>query len=125
MAALSEEKLGVIRITDDGIALCVLEAAMTTEGVFSLTSGFSESISKNLRGKSAPPRGIRINRTEEGVAIDIQVNVEYGFKIPEVAWNIQENVKRQVESMTGERVKAVNIHVQGVRMDGGAARNER
>lgn len=121
MTALSEEKLGVIRMTDDVIALCIAQAAMATEGVFSLTSGFSENLSKNLRGRSAPPRGIRISQTEEGAAIDIQVNVEYGFKIPEVAWNIQENVKRQVEAMTGERVKAVNIHVQGVRMDGGTA----
>lgn len=125
MAALSEEKLGVIRTTDDAIALCVFEAAMATEGVFSLTSGFSESLSKNLRGKSAPPRGVRISQTEEGAAIDIQVSIEYGFKIPEVAWNIQENVKRQVEAMTGEKVKAVNIRVQGVRMDREAVRNDR
>ena len=36
------------------------------------------------------------------------------MKIPEVAWDIQENVKKEVEAMTEAVVKAVNIHVQGV-----------
>ena len=33
---------------------------------------------------------------------------------PEIAYHIQENVKRAVESMTGLQVVEVNVHVQGV-----------
>ena len=42
--------------------------------------------------------------------------VEYGVRIPEVAWNIQEKVKNSVENMTGLTVTEVNIHVQGINM---------
>ncbi|MCG8542027.1 MAG: Asp23/Gls24 family envelope stress response protein, partial [Clostridia bacterium] len=46
--------------------------------------------------------------------IDLNVIVEYGIKIPDVAWKVQENVKSAIETMTGLRVVEVNIHVQGV-----------
>ncbi len=46
--------------------------------------------------------------------IDLYTIVEYGTKIPDVAWEIQESVKRAVETMTGIEVNEVNIHVQGV-----------
>ena len=38
------------------------------------------------------------------------------MNIPSVAWEIQEHVKKEVESMTELPVAAVNIHVQGVHM---------
>jgi uncharacterized alkaline shock family protein YloU len=37
--------------------------------------------------------------------------------IPEVAWSIQEKVKKIVEEMTGLRVVEVNIHIQGVNIE--------
>ena len=59
-------------------------------------------------------KGIKVNQTEEGVEIDVHITVKYHTKIPAVAWDIQENVKKEVQSMTDLTVKAVNIHVQGV-----------
>ena len=70
-------------------------------------------------------KGIKISQSDEGITIDIYVIVEYGVKIPAVAWDIQENVKKEVEDITDFPVKAVNIHVQGVRLKGeGNAENE-
>ena len=43
--------------------------------------------------------------------------VNYGVRIPEVAWNVQENVKKAIENMTGLNVVEVNIHIQGVSFD--------
>ena len=40
--------------------------------------------------------------------------MKYHTKIPAVAWEIQENVKNEIQSMTDLKVRAVNIHVQGV-----------
>ncbi|MGB4140454.1 MAG: Asp23/Gls24 family envelope stress response protein, partial [Limnochordia bacterium] len=40
--------------------------------------------------------------------------VNYGISIPEVARNIQNNVKQAIEGMTGLDVVEVNIHVLGV-----------
>jgi uncharacterized alkaline shock family protein YloU len=42
------------------------------------------------------------------------IKVYYGVKIPSVAWDLQRNVKREVETMTDKSVMAVNVHVQGV-----------
>ena len=43
--------------------------------------------------------------------------VEYGVRIPDVAFEIQNRVKKAVESMTGLKVEEVNVHVQGVNTD--------
>lgn len=51
---------------------------------------------------------------EKEAAVDLYMIVNYGVRIPEVAWNVQENVKKAIENMTGLSVVEVNIHIQGV-----------
>ncbi len=110
----SEEKLGTLKISDDVIAICTMNATTKTKGVAGLSAAFSDNITKNIFGKDPLHKGIKVNQSDEGIIIDINIIVNYGVKIPEVAWDIQENVKREVEAMTEAVVKAVNIHVQGV-----------
>ena len=50
----------------------------------------------------------------EEAKVELHIIVEYGNRIPDVAWNIQENVKKAIEQMTGLRVLQVNVHDQGV-----------
>lgn len=109
-----DEKLGTLKISDEVIAVCTMNATLKTKGVAGLSGVFSDSISKNIFGKEPLYKGIKVNQGEDGIGIDIYIIVEYGVKIPEVAWDIQENVKKEVEAMTEAVVKAVNIHVQGV-----------
>ncbi|MNN36715.1 hypothetical protein D3C81_1506200 [compost metagenome] len=40
--------------------------------------------------------------------------VEYGNRLPEVASEIQRNVKRSIETMTGLNVVEVNVHIHDV-----------
>ncbi|NMA13612.1 MAG: Asp23/Gls24 family envelope stress response protein, partial [Clostridia bacterium] len=40
--------------------------------------------------------------------------VDFGVRIPDVAFKIQENVKKAVETMTGLKAIEINVHVQGV-----------
>ena len=49
--------------------------------------------------------------------IDVNIIVEYGSRIPDVAFEIQNRAKKAVESMTGLKVEEVNVHVQGVNTD--------
>jgi uncharacterized alkaline shock family protein YloU len=114
MSVTTEEKLGTVKISDDIIAICAMNATIKTPGVAELSSGFSENISKNIFGKEPLYRGIKVSQNENGILIDINVIVNYGVKIPEVAWDIQKSVKAEVEHMTDTAVRAVNIHVQGV-----------
>lgn len=114
MGAGNEEKLGVVKISDEVIAVCVLNSTLKTKGVYGLSGGLTDSLSKNLLGKDPLYKGIKINQSDEGVAIDISIIVDYGIKIPDVAWNVQENVKREVEDIIEITVNAINIHVAGV-----------
>lgn len=120
-----DEKIGAVKIADDVIAICAVNATLRTKGVAALSPVFSDNFSKSFFGKDPLYKGIKISQNEDGISIDIHIIVDYGVKIPAVAWDIQENVKKEIEEMTDSPVKAVNIHVQGVRMIGeGGAENE-
>lgn len=114
MTAENEDKHGYVKISDEVIAICVLNSSLKTEGIHSLSGGLTDSLSKNILGKDPLYKGIKVNQGDDGVVIDITVIVEYGVKIPDVAWNLQENVKKEVEDIIGLSVNAVNIHVTGV-----------
>lgn len=114
MSIEQEEKLGAVKISDDVIAICVINAALTTKGVAGLSGGLTDTISRNLLGKEPLKKGIKLSKEDDIIIIDIYVIVDYGVKIPEVAWNIQKNVKKEVESMVDIPIKTINIHVQGV-----------
>ena len=58
-----------------------------------------------------------MDKTDDVVKIDVNIIVEYGSRIPDVAFEIQNRVKKSVENMTGLKVEEVNVHVQGVNTD--------
>jgi len=45
------------------------------------------------------------------------VVVCYGSKIPDIAWQIQKNVRKAIEELTGLHVKSVNVNIEGVQLD--------
>lgn len=103
-----------IKISDDVIAVCAVNATLKTNGVADLAGGIPNALSRNILGKELLHKGVKVAQTDKGVEIDVYITVKYNVKIPVVAWDIQENVKKEVQSMTDLTVKAVNIHVQGV-----------
>jgi uncharacterized alkaline shock family protein YloU len=50
------------------------------------------------------------------VNLDVNIIIKYGANIPQVAWAVQNEVRRAIEDMTGKKVGAVNILIQGVSM---------
>lgn len=108
------DKLGTIKISEDVILACAAKAVLKTKGVAYLWSGLTDTITKNLLGKEPAGKGLKLSTEDEAYVLDVYVVVDYEVRIPEVAWNIQENVKKSIEKMTSEKVKAVNIHIQDV-----------
>ncbi|MFO7265086.1 MAG: Asp23/Gls24 family envelope stress response protein [Bacillota bacterium] len=106
-------ELGELRIANEVVAIIAGLAATEVQGVAGMSGGLAGGIAELLGYKNLS-KGVRVEVGEEQAAIDLFVVVEYGVSIPEVAWKIQESVKRAVESMTGLQVVAVNVHVQGV-----------
>lgn len=111
---MTEEKdTGKIKIESDVVAMIAGLAAVDTEGVASMSSGITEGLAKRVSGKNVT-KGVRVEVGETETAIDLRIIVKYGFKIHEIAMNLQQNVKDAVESMTGLHVVEVNVHVEGV-----------
>lgn len=109
-----DDNLGDVKIADNVIAVCAINAVMKTDGVAGLTGGITDSITESLLGRESLSKGVKVDQTEEGIVLDIYLIVYYGVKIPDVAWNIQNRVKEEIETMTDKKVARVNIHVQGV-----------
>ena len=104
-----------IKVSDEVIAICAVNAARRTDGVAEMAGGLSDILNKNLLGRELAAKGVRVSQVDGEFELDVYVIVEYGCHIPAVAWDIQESVKKEIESMTGIKIQAVNIHVQGVK----------
>lgn len=103
-----------IQISNDVIAVIAGVAVSEVNGVAGMAGGFAGGISEVLSGKKNLAKGIKVEATETEAKIDVNIIVEYGTRIPDVAFEIQNRVKKAVESMTGLKVEEVNVHVQGV-----------
>ena len=103
-----------IKISNDVIEMIAGVAANEVQGVSEMTGGFAGGISEILSGKKNYSKGIKVSINETSVIIDVNIIVEYGARIPDVAFEIQKRVKTAVENMTGLTVEEVNVHVQGV-----------
>lgn len=109
---------GTVYFVSDVLATIAGLAVTEVEGVANTVSGSgsfvdmfarkAQSNSKNLT------RGIKVDVVGNDVTVNVTIIVEYGSPVPEVAADIQENVKKAIETMTGMNVKSVDVHVQGV-----------
>ncbi|WP_026894102.1 Asp23/Gls24 family envelope stress response protein [Clostridiisalibacter paucivorans] len=107
------KEYGQIKIADDVVGVIAGLAATEIDGVVGMSGGLTGGISEII-GRKNLSKGVKVEVGDKEASIDLYIIVEYGVKIPEVAWKIQENVKNAVENMTGLNTIEVNIHIQGV-----------
>lgn len=98
-----------IKISNDVVASIAGVAVSEVPGVYGMAGGITEIFSKKGLTK-----GIKVEVGEKETKIDVNIIVEYGARIPDVAFEIQNRVKKAVETMTGLKVANVNIHIQGI-----------
>jgi uncharacterized alkaline shock family protein YloU len=112
---LPEENLlnGKVQIADDVIAIIAGIAANEVAGIHHMTGNFGSDLGE-VFGRKNFSKGVKVEIVDKDVTIDISIVLEYGFRIPTVAEQVQENVKNRTETMTGMNVVAVNVHVTGV-----------
>ena len=120
----AEEVNDGIKISNDVVAVIAGVAVSEVPGVASMSGGFAGGISEVLSGKKNLSKGIKVDADEKEVKIDVNIIVEYGSRIPDVAFEIQNRVKKSVENMTGLKVSEVNVHVQGVKTEREEDNNE-
>ena len=59
-------------------------------------------------------KGIKVCFEKEGVFVDISVIAYYGYKVPELAFRIQQSIKQMVESMTKYKIAKIDVHITSV-----------
>ena len=113
----SETESKGIQIANDVISTIAGKAVSEVKGVAGMAGGFAGGISEVLSGKKNLSKGIKVDINENEAKIDVNIIVEYGVRIPDVAFEIENRVKKAIETMTGLKVISVNVHVQGVSME--------
>jgi uncharacterized alkaline shock family protein YloU len=114
--------MGNIRIANEVIEIIAGLATIEVRGVAGMSGGVAGGIAE-LLGRKNLAKGVKVEVGQKQCAVDVSIVAEYGAKIPEVAGEIQDNVKRAIESMTGLEVVEVNVHVLGVTFKGASEDN--
>ena len=107
------ETINSVKISSDAVAMYVGIAISEIQGVYGM-SGTLAGITEAISGKKNYTKGVKVDVDEKTAKIDVNIIVEYGARIPDVAFEIQTKVKKSVETMTGLKVSEVNVNVQGV-----------
>lgn len=105
--------LGTIQIAPEVIEIIAGLATVEVDGVAGMSGGFAGGIAEML-GKKNLAKGVKVDVGQKEAAVDVSVIIEYGYRIPDVAGDIQENIKHAIYSMTGLSVVEVNVHILGV-----------
>ena len=106
-----------INIAEEVITTIAGIAVSEISGVAEMAGGIAGGITEELSGKKNLSKGIKAETDGNNVKIDVNIIVNYGVRIPDVAFDIQNKVKQSVETMTGLKVNEVNVHVQGVNIE--------
>ena len=111
------EKQSTNKISEDILSIIAMEAVLGVSGVNHLTDSLADNLTKKIVGKGDKVKGIKISKDKEDLhVIDISIVADYGRNIPQLAWDIQTAVKKNIQKALNHKIGAVNIHIQGVSM---------
>lgn len=105
--------LGSIQIAPEVIAVIAGLATIEVEGVAGMSGGLAGGIAE-LLGRKNLSKGVKVEVGQREAAVDVNIIAEYGHRVPLIADEIQQNVKRSIEMMTGLCVVEVNVNVHDV-----------
>jgi PadR family transcriptional regulator PadR len=105
--------LGEIKVSVDVIEVIVGIATLEVDGVYGMQANLSSDI-RTIFGRSEHSKGVFLKADEFGASVDVYCYFKYGVNVPQVANEIQQNVKNQVYYMTEIELNEVNVHISGI-----------
>ena len=105
-----------VRIAAEVIGILAGIAASEGPGIAGMSGGLVGGIAEKL-GRRDLAKGIRVYQEGNKVKLDVNIIVEYGVKISEVAKKLRQTVRTSVEQTTGLSVVAINVHVLGIHIN--------
>lgn len=109
-----DENIGVVKISDEVVSVIAGIAAQEIDGIVDYQSGVASNLTNIFKGKKNAPKGTKVTLEDDKATIEMNIAVEYGRKIMDLVAQVQDNVKRTVEAMTGLSVASVNVCVQNI-----------
>lgn len=88
-------------------------AAKEISGVSQLCSKFGSKF-KKMFSSTNYFEGVKVAYTKDSIAVDVYLNVFFGYSVADVAYRVQENIKNGISSMMDINVNGINVHVLGV-----------
>ncbi|NLY39610.1 MAG: Asp23/Gls24 family envelope stress response protein [Firmicutes bacterium] len=110
---IAETEMDSVRIAPDVIAIIAGLAAGEIEGVAGMSGGIIDGIADKL-GRKDFTRGIKVHLEGDRVNLELNIIVEMGVKIVDVANRLKQEVRSTVENVTGLQVAAINVNVLGI-----------
>ncbi|MFG2715492.1 Asp23/Gls24 family envelope stress response protein [Streptomyces goshikiensis] len=119
-AGTAPESRGRTTIADSVVEKIAGMATREVPGIHRLGSGMARTLGavadKVPGGRPSVSRGVKVEVGERQAAIDLDVVVEYGVAIVDIAADVRTSVVTAVERMTGLEVVEVNIAVADVHL---------
>ena len=114
---IKSDQFGEVKVADEVVAIIAGLATTEVEGVSSMAGNITNEIVSRLGMKNLS-KGILVEVMENEVKVDVAINIEYGYSIPDVSAKVQDKVKSAIENMTGLTVAVVNVRIASVDMAG-------
>ena len=110
-------ELGKVSINPTVIKTIVANVLRESYGVSGLANVSPKDGIYHLLGWDNSSKGVHVVLKEDNIFIDLHIVIQYGIKISTVCENIIENIKYNVENLTGLTVKKVNVNVHGIKLE--------
>ena len=116
MSAKYRTQYGEVNINEDVLAIIAGLATTECYGLVGMASRSAKDGIKELMKKESFVKGVKVVADGDEITVELNIIVEFGTNISAVADNIISKVKYTIETMTGLKVKKIDINVQGIRM---------
>lgn len=111
-----KNNIGTVYIADDVMLKVAGYAALECYGIVAMSSKRAKDGLVEWLGRENLSKGIQIRNAGDMLDVDLFIIVEYGISISEVCKTIMDTVRYKLESMTGIKVRNINISVEGIRI---------
>lgn len=116
MKGIIKNANGELHIDQDVIAKYAGASACECFGIVGMAAfNMKDGIVKLLKRESLT-HGVNVSIENNELVIDFHVIVAYGVSISSVSANLVSNVRYKLESLTGMKVKKINVLVEGIRV---------
>lgn len=110
----NENIQGQLKVSKEVIFTITKNAVLEIDGICSIANA-KKKILRNMFLSQTDSESISINFVNDTVEISICLYVNPGVKVKSIAEQVQNNVKNEVQSMTGITVSKVNVTISDVK----------